>query len=147
CVAYFGASARASLPGRVAVAELQPFPGLPPGAPATRRVAVPAGSTVALRWRVPHGAPPPVLEFARDGRRIAESDPRARVLEASGALLLVNVTAADAALYTAAASNYLTGQRVGAPDAVRVDVLPGDGPDLPPALLDPPPIDTYNVSI
>lgn len=146
CVAYFGVAARASLPGRVSLAELSPFP--PVRTMLERSFTVPEGSTVPLRWLLPRGNPPPVLEFQKDGQPIPESWSRFRVQEASGALLVVNVTKADAGVYSCAASNYITGQRVHSPVNITLKVTPLEqSASALPYFLSPSPPEAYNVSL
>nr|CAD7205079.1 unnamed protein product [Timema douglasi] len=124
CVAWFGASALASIPARLTLAEIEPF------APReAQSYTVTKGNTVALRCDAPYSQPPAGLHYHKDGHKLPES---------MGTLLLQNVTSRDSGSYTCSAINYLTGQVVTQPHPMNLTVL-SEGPDEEPRFLTTPP--------
>nr|CAD7393998.1 unnamed protein product [Timema cristinae] len=124
CVAWFGASALASIPARLTLAEIEPF------APReAQSYTVTKGNTVALRCDAPYSQPPAGLHYHKDGHKLPES---------MGTLLLQNVTSRDSGSYTCSAINYLTGQVVTQPQPMNLTVL-SEGPDEEPHFLTTPP--------
>ncbi|XP_014290783.1 interference hedgehog [Halyomorpha halys] len=114
CVAWFGASALASTPARLTLAELQPFLYQP-----QKEVRVTPGNTVAIACPPPVSKPPAVIQYLQDGTIMPESS---NTLATTGTLILPNVTAKDSGVYTCTATNYITGMVINSPMKVILKV-------------------------
>ncbi|XP_059474778.1 interference hedgehog-like [Neocloeon triangulifer] len=112
CVAWFGASAMASLPAEVAVAHMEE----PSGSSLTSTVRTSSGNVVFLSCPPPKSTPPAQVTFRRDGHQLS-----AHVSE-QGGLLLANVTPADSGRYSCSATNTVAGQTVALPMNFQLQV-------------------------
>lgn len=65
CIAWYGASALASIPAKLTLAELKPFPRVLP-----RQFTVSAGNTVAVECPPPISYPPPVIQYYKNDERL-----------------------------------------------------------------------------
>lgn len=102
CIAWYGASALASIPAKLTLAELKPFSHALP-----RHYTVSTGNTVAVECPPPVSYPPPVIQYYKNNERLPAS---ANTLSTTGTLILSNVTSIDSGVYTCSATNYITGQ-------------------------------------
>ncbi|XP_069684363.1 interference hedgehog-like [Periplaneta americana] len=106
CVAWFGASALTSLPARLSLAELRPFPQKP-----SQTYEVRTGNTVAIHCGAPYSNPPASIQYYRNKEKLKVSA-NMEFLASMGTLILQNVTTRDSGSYHCAATNYITGQTV-----------------------------------
>ena len=65
CICLYGASALASVPARLTLAELAAFPKMP-----SAKYHVIMGNTIAVNFPVPDGSPPPTFQFFKNGVQI-----------------------------------------------------------------------------
>ncbi|XP_063590517.1 interference hedgehog-like [Penaeus indicus] len=130
CVAWFGAIALTSLPGRLEAALLEDFPvGV---SPPRVEVGVREGGAARVECGSPQSVPDAHLTFFRDGREVdADSAPEAYRVTPHGDLLILNVGAWAEGEYTCSAHNAVLNRTVTAPTVTVVTLLPGDGEDAP----------------
>ncbi|PSN34324.1 hypothetical protein C0J52_23725 [Blattella germanica] len=131
CVAWFGASALASVPAKLSLAELQPFSHR-----YNQHFEVGSGNTVALHCGAPISNPPASLQYYKNEEKLSVL-PAVEFLASTGTLILQNVTASDSGSYHCAATNYFTGQTVESPFRILLQVKPQRLPQ-PPRFLDIP---------
>lgn len=65
CVAWIGASALASVPARLSLAELRAFPQQ-----SNQQYEVVAGNTVALHCGTPYSNPPALVQYYRNNEKL-----------------------------------------------------------------------------
>uniref|UniRef100_T1IAC2 Interference hedgehog n=1 Tax=Rhodnius prolixus TaxID=13249 RepID=T1IAC2_RHOPR len=123
CVAWFGASALASTPARLTLAELQPFLYQP-----HKQYFVTEGNNVAINCPPPVSKPPAIIQYLHNNHIMSEST---TILPTTGSLLLSNVSQRDAGVYTCSATNYITGQIIDSSLKVTVTVEPPGEPASP----------------
>ncbi|XP_037785347.1 interference hedgehog-like isoform X2 [Penaeus monodon] len=130
CVAWFGAIALTSLPGRLEAALLEDFPvGV---SPPRVEVGVREGGAARVECGSPQSVPDAQLTFFRDGREVdADAAPEAYRVTPHGDLLILNVGAWAEGEYTCSAHNAVLNRTVTAPTVTVVTLLPGDGEDAP----------------
>ncbi|XP_065214508.1 interference hedgehog-like isoform X2 [Planococcus citri] len=132
CVAYFGASAIASVPAKLSLAEMKPFPHQP-----EKHYKVTAGNMVSIFCPPPVSNPSAVIQYYRNDKKI--SSQHSRILPTSSSLLLQNVSEQDSGVYTCSATNYITSQTFNAPFRVILEVVPSRSvPQYPPKFLSSP---------
>ncbi|XP_039293239.1 interference hedgehog [Nilaparvata lugens] len=119
CIAWFGASALASTPAKLTLAELKPFLYQP-----LRHYTVTVGNTVAI------DCPAPVSNPNHVGTHKLP-------VPSTRTLLLVNVTSRDAGVYTCMATNYITAQTVTSPLRTTLVVTQVTTPSPPRFLATP----------
>ncbi|KAL1138634.1 hypothetical protein AAG570_008697, partial [Ranatra chinensis] len=129
CVAWFGASALASIPAKLTMAKLQPFLYQP-----LKQYTVSIGNTVAINCPPPVSTPPAFIQYYHNDRALPVST---NILPTTGTLLITNVTSKDAGVYTCSATNYITGLIINSPLKVTLMVVP-PGEKEPPKFLTPP---------
>ncbi|XP_075233056.1 interference hedgehog-like isoform X2 [Lycorma delicatula] len=129
CVAWFGASALASTPAKLTLAELRPFLYQPP-----RHYSVSVGNIVTIDCPVPVSNPAPVIQYFHDDVRLPTTS---EIVSTTGSLVLVNVTSKHSGIYTCSATNYITGQTVLSPVKTTVMVTNSNTPS-PPRFLSTP---------
>lgn len=117
CVASIGATALASVPAKLSLAEMKSFPLLP-----EKRYQVTVGNMVSIYCPPPVSNPAASILYYHDDRRL--SPPNVRILSTSNSLLLTNVTAHDSGIYTCSATNYITGQTIHSPFRFNLTILP-----------------------
>ncbi|KAJ9596466.1 hypothetical protein L9F63_012505, partial [Diploptera punctata] len=118
CEAWFGASALASVPAKLTLAELHQFE-----VRQNQHYQVASGNTVALHCGTPRSNPPASLQYFKNGRKLAV--PAAvELLASTGTLVLQNVTTQDSGSYHCAATNYITGQTVTSMFKITLKVTP-----------------------
>nr|XP_045619920.1 interference hedgehog-like isoform X2 [Procambarus clarkii] len=122
CVAWFGAIALTSLPGRLVGAALEPFPE---GAAQRVEVEVVEGGSARVECGAPNSIPEARVTFYKDGHllNISSSDPVYR-LTPHGDLLIRAVGAWAAGEYTCAAHNPVLDQTTAPPTLTALRVLP-----------------------
>ncbi|CAB0010162.1 unnamed protein product [Nesidiocoris tenuis] len=132
CVAWFGASALASTPAKLTLAELQPFLYQ-----AHRHYTVTEGNNVVINCPPPVSKPAAIIQYRRNDQLLPpESNP---VLQTTGSLLLTNVTEKDNGIYTCSATNYITGLIIDSPLRVTLAVIKPAEPVSPRFLYNPQP--------
>lgn len=104
CVAWYGASALASVPAHLSLAEMGDFPAAPDTV-----IQVKKGNTVLVHCQAPNSNPPAVLQYFKDGKNLPES---VQVIPSTGTLVLPNISEKDEGIYTCSASNYITGKAI-----------------------------------
>lgn len=104
CVAWYGASALASVPAHLSLAEMGEFPFASDTIIEVRR-----GNTALIHCQSPNSNPPAVLQYFKDGRSLPES---VQVNPSTGTLVLPNVSEKDEGVYTCSASNYITSKTI-----------------------------------
>lgn len=114
CVAWFGASALASTPARLTLAELQPFLYQP-----QREVRVSPGNTVPISCPPPVSKPPAIIQYLHDDSVMSEAS---NMLPSTSTLILPNVSSRDSGVYTCTATNYITGMVINSPMKVTLIV-------------------------
>ncbi|RZF47790.1 hypothetical protein LSTR_LSTR006054 [Laodelphax striatellus] len=124
CIAWFGASALASTPAKLTLAELKPFLYQP-----LRHYSVTVGNTVAIDCPAPVSNPNPVIEYLHNDIKLP--------VPSTKTLLLVNVTAKDDGVYTCMATNYITAQTVTSPLRTTLVVTQATAPSPPRFLATP----------
>lgn len=117
CVAWFGASALASVPAKLSLAEIKPFPHQP-----EKRYQVTVGNIVSIFCPPPVSNPSALIQYYHNDKKL--SPQHVRILPTSNSLLLQNVSVHDSGVYTCSATNYITGQTFVAPFRVILDVVP-----------------------
>lgn len=115
-MASFGASAIASVPAKLSLAEMKVFPHQP-----EKRYQVTVGNMVLISCPPPVSNPAAVIDYYHDDKKL--SPPNVRILSTSNSLLLTNVTVQDSGVYTCSATNYITGQTLLSPFRVILTVL------------------------
>ncbi|XP_021913765.1 interference hedgehog-like isoform X2 [Zootermopsis nevadensis] len=118
CVAWIGASALASVPARLSLAELRAFPQQ-----SSQQYEVVAGNTVALHCGTPYSNPPALVQYYRNNEKLQVSA-NMEFLASMGTLILQNVTSQDTGSYHCAATNYITGQTVSSQFNIMLRVVP-----------------------
>lgn len=116
-MASIGATALASVPAKLSLAEMKSFPRLP-----EQRYQVTVGNMVSIYCPPPVSNPAASILYYHDDRRL--SPPNVRILSTSNSLLLTNVTAHDSGIYTCSATNYITGQTIHSPFRFNLTILP-----------------------
>ncbi|KAF4523870.1 hypothetical protein B566_EDAN010188 [Ephemera danica] len=117
CVAWFGASAMASLPAELQVAMLQPLPRSQFSMRPVQVVVAP-GNVVPFSCPPPPSIPPAQVRFARNG------NPITAWVSPGGTMLLANVTTADSGLYSCSATNSFMDKTVTLPFTFQLNVEP-----------------------
>jgi hypothetical protein len=131
CVAKFGASALASVPAKLTLAEIKPFPLHQP----EKRYLVTEGNMVSIFCPPPVSNPAALIQYYHDDRKL----PTPRILPTSNSLLLTHVTSQDSGMYTCSATNYITGTTVPSSFRVNLTVVPNHTVDpSPPKFLTQP---------
>uniref|UniRef100_A0A146KQA7 Interference hedgehog n=2 Tax=Lygus hesperus TaxID=30085 RepID=A0A146KQA7_LYGHE len=124
CVAWFGASALASTPAKLTLAQLQPFLYQPP-----RQYVVTEGNNVVINCPPPVSKPAAIITYRRNSVQLAAES--ITILPTTGSLLLQNVTEKDNGEYTCSATNYITGLIIDSPLKVIVTVVKPSEPSPP----------------
>lgn len=118
CVAWFGASALASVPAKLSLAEMKPFVHQ-----SEKRFQVTVGNMVSIFCPPPVSNPAAVIDYYHNDKKL--SPPNVRILSTSNSLLLTNVAVQDSGVYTCSATNYITGQTQHSPFRVHLSVVSG----------------------
>ncbi|KAE8738964.1 hypothetical protein FOCC_FOCC015542 [Frankliniella occidentalis] len=102
CVAWYGASALASVPAHLSLAQMGDFPFA-----VDKVIEVSKGNTVLIHCQSPSSNPPAVLQYFKDEKNLPAAS--VQVISSTGSLVLPNVSEKDEGVYTCSASNYITG--------------------------------------
>uniref|UniRef100_A0A182PRH7 Interference hedgehog n=1 Tax=Anopheles epiroticus TaxID=199890 RepID=A0A182PRH7_9DIPT len=138
CVAWFGASAIASIPARLTLAtiglEAESIPGRHDRVPTTMRRIQPLqhfkvfpGNSIIIDCGDIVSNPPPIWSYYRDGMTIY---PNVTQLQTGRRLILASLTQRDSGTYWCSAVNSITGSEVLLPQrtTVTVDYVPRSAP-------------------
>ncbi|XP_034231734.1 interference hedgehog-like isoform X2 [Thrips palmi] len=123
CVAWYGASALASIPAHLSLAEMGDFPNTDDTVIEVRK-----GNTILIHCQSPSSNPPAVLQYFKDGRNLPES---VQVISSTGTLVLPNVSDKDEGTYTCSASNYITGNTITSHQKISLRVSWNTEPQQP----------------
>uniref|UniRef100_A0A1B6CKP4 Interference hedgehog n=1 Tax=Clastoptera arizonana TaxID=38151 RepID=A0A1B6CKP4_9HEMI len=129
CIALLGGSALASVPAKLTLAELKPFPPAPP-----QHYTVTPGNTVAIECPAPVSFPPAVIQYFKNEVMLPAS---VYTLVTTGTLILSNVTSKDNGVYSCSASNDITLQTVFSNLKTTLNVAPSSE-KYSPRFLSPP---------
>ncbi|CAH1962264.1 unnamed protein product [Acanthoscelides obtectus] len=97
CLAFYGTKALASVPSRVTMARLEPFPKQN-----SLEETVSVGNTVTWRCAVPKSNPEAYIQYFKDGQFLNHTDVK------MNSLILPNVKEEDTGVYTCIADNGIT---------------------------------------
>lgn len=103
CLARYGASVVASIPGRITKSVLEKFP------PQNNTViTVSPGNTVIWWCELPYSNPPPFVDYYKDGSYVL---PRHNLQSLTQSLIIPDVTEKDSGIYKCRVGNSLSGSK------------------------------------
>lgn len=129
CLAYYGASVVASVPGRITITTMGRYPKQE-----TIYKTVTAGNTVLWRCEPPTSNPPAYIDYYMKNKNyfpLNSDDPK------TTSLILKNVNASNSGEYKCSANNIIENNRIDSDFSLNLKVIES-GPDTAPSFIIPP---------